>query len=629
MAIQQEKFDSLLKIQSRAELREQLNSGFDLTLPQAQQLTAHARSLAPAIKPLRLGIVHTFTSDLLDTWLDHAAALEGLELNTYHASYGVVVQEAHAKSGLTLHAPDATVLLLQREDMHPDLAKPLAGFNPEQQLSLRQESLAWIKNVLLQFRAQPIGLLIVSFLPPVLPTGPGLYDAQSQRSETAWWSAFKGELAEFMRSTIQSSLLLDMDEVAAHVGRGKGFFDWRMWYSARYPFAVSAARELARRIVVPALLSKHPKAKVIVLDADNTLWGGIIGEDGMHGIALGPEYPGNAYMDFQRRLLDFQQRGFVLAMCSKNNAADVQQVLTEHPHQLLRESHFAAKRVNWLPKPDNIRSLAQELNLGLDSFIFVDDSEHECAAVRSELPQVEVIRTPAKPILVPSCLDRVARLEVLSITAEDLEKTALYAQERQRKEFQESIGAGASGGTTDMRAHLAALGMRMNIGIDDVKAVARLAQLTQKTNQFNLTTHRYDERQVRELIDSADWVVAHFTLIDKFGNSGIVGLALFQLQTKGDALLETFLMSCRVIGREAESAFLHSMLRVLKERGVKEVRAAYAPTAKNGLVAQFLPEQGFEAIGDGHYKMALTADTVKTESAFPIVVQFDTLSGSH
>src|SRR5262249_11723519 len=151
------------------------------------------------------------------------------------------------------------------------------------------------------------------------------------------------------------------------------------------------------------------KAKVIALDVDNTLWGGVVGEDGRDGIAIGPEYPGNAYFAFQRRLLDFRQRGFLLTLCSKNNLADVEEVLREHPHQILRMEHFAAVRINWEPKIDNLIELAEELNLGLDSFIFVDDSDYECALVRRELPQVEVVQTPARPVDVANCLDHVSR----------------------------------------------------------------------------------------------------------------------------------------------------------------------------------------------------------------------------
>jgi FkbH-like protein len=323
-------------------------------------------------------------------------------------------------------------------------------------------------------------------------------------------------------------------------------------------------------------------------------------------------------MDFQRRLLDYQQRGFILALCSKNNPADVDQVLKEHPHQLLRDQHFAAQRVNWLPKADNLVSLAEELNLGLDSFVFIDDSEHECAAIRHRLPQVEVIQTPARPLDVPTCLEHVARLEVLSLTAEDLAKTELYAQERRRRDSR----LRAESDSTDQRDYLASLEMKMRIGLNDSAHVARLSQMTQKTNQFNLTTRKYDEHQMQAFILGVDWVVAHFSLADVFGDSGIVGLALFRSMTPEQAELDTFLMSCRVIGREAESAFLHAVLRRLAGQGINEVVADYMPTAKNGLVKDFLPAQGFTKSGDGRYRRDLRLEPPEPESAFPISVEF-------
>ncbi len=618
MSKQQDKIESLFCIQSRTELRGAANDpAIKLTLPQAQRLAVHARSLVSEPLPLRLGIVHTYTSDLLDPWFDLAAALEGFRLDVYHAPYGVTHQEAQPNSGLVAHRPDLTLLLLRREDLHPDLAQPLAAFDSAQQATLRQQALDSVRGVIGQLRRQPVGQLIVTLLPSVLSPGLGMYDAQSERSESGWWASFKADIAAYLRQEIQASLLLDLDELLLHVGR-ESFFDARLWYSARFPFAATAARELTRRVVALGAVAKLPKAKVIVLDADNTLWGGIIGEDGMHGIAIGPDYPGNAYLDFQRRLLDFQQRGFVLAMCSKNNPADVDQVLKEHPHQLLREQHFAARRVNWLPKPDNLVSLAEELNLGLESFVFVDDSDHECALVRQQLPQVEVIQTPAKPVFVPACLDKVARLEVLAVTAEDLAKTALYAQERQRRVFQENIAKDGA----DARSHLASLQMKMRIGIDQRAHLVRLAQLTQKTNQFNLTTHRYDEQQMLELINSPDWWVAHFTLEDIFGNSGIVGLALIQVSSPKQALLETFLMSCRVIGREAEAAFLHALLRRLQSQGIEEVLAMFVPTRKNALAERFLPEQGFEAY-DGRYRYDFAKSPAKQDSEFPVTIEFE------
>jgi len=299
-------------------------------------------------------------------------------------------------------------------------------------------------------------------------------------------------------------------------------------------------------------------------------------------------------------------------MCSKNNPEDVLEVLRNHPHQLLREEHFASIRVNWDPKPENLRSLAEELNLNLESFIFVDDSDHECLAVQSELRDVEVVKTPERPQDIASCLDRVARLEVLALTEEDRRKTSLYVQERKRRDL-----AAASPVAGD---YLKSLNMRMRIRIDDPSALARLAQLTQKTNQFNLTTRRYTEAQVREFIEASDWLVAHFSLLDTFGDAGIVGLALIRLKSDTAAILDNFLMSCRVIGREAESAFLEALLRTLRERGVTSLTAHYLPTAKNKLVQHFLPQHGFVLQEDGAYLRDLEVAPPADESAFPIRV---------
>jgi FkbH-like protein len=609
--------DDLLGIGNLGELRAAVvRSGLALSLPQAQRLAAHAETLESAAPPLRLGIIHTYTSDLLDPWLALAGALQGVKVHIYHAPYGLALQEAHAHSGLVAHKPDLTLLLLQREDLHPDLARPLGGFDPEQQDELRREVRERLLGIVAQFRAHPVGQLVITLLPSALAPGLGVYDAQSERSESAWWARLKADVAQGLRESVRASLFLDLDEVLQHLGRAS-FFDRRYWYSARFPFTTEGAREISRRVVGLGAISKFPRAKVIVLDADNTLWGGIIGEDGMNGIALGPDYPGNTFVDFQRRLLAFQQRGFILALCSKNNPADVDQVFAEHPHQVLQDRHFAARRVNWLPKVENLVALAEELNLGLDSFVFVDDSPHECAAVRHGLPQVEVIQTPERPVDIPGCLDHVARLEVLSLTAEDLAKTDLYAEERQRRESREVAESTGTG----LQEYLASLKMRMRVGLDESEQVARLSQLTQKTNQFNLTTRRYDEQQIQELIRDPSWVVAQFSLADVFGDSGLVGLALFHIVSPQSAELDTFLMSCRVIGREAESAFLEALLRHLAGRGVAEVLARYESTKKNDLVKDFLPEQAFEKCADGRYRRDLRKVPPKGESAFPITIE--------
>ena len=609
--------DKLLSTPSLAQLRAELSAGRVPAGPaQALQVAAHAKTLtqSAARQPLRLAIVHTYTSDLLNPWLDMAGAVQGLDTAVYHAPYGLALQEASPQSALVRHAPHVTVLMLQREDLHPDLLRPITGVGAEGQARIRAEALQRVQEIVSLFREQKVGHLVLSILPRLASPGLGVFDAQAEASESAWWAGFKTELGRWLRTAVPSSLLLDLDEVLLQVGRD-GFFDRRFWYASRFPFAAAAAREISRRLVAIGVTLLTPKAKVIVLDADNTLWGGVVGEDGFDGIKLGPDYPGNVFVDFQRRILDLQQRGFILAMCSKNNAADVDQVLKEHPHQLLRDEHFAARRVNWVPKAENLPSLAQELNLGLDSFIFVDDSDHECAAVRHALPQVEVIQVPSRATEVATCLDQVARLEVLSLTSEDLAKTEMYAQERRRRELMEGEGGSAPNGD-----YLTRLGMKMTVRIDAANNLTRLAQLTQKTNQFNLSTRRYDEARMRGFMDDGQWWVADFSLADVFGDSGIVGLALIHFTAERTAHIDTFLMSCRVIGREAEAAFLHTLFRRLVERGVEIVSADYLPTAKNELVRDFLPEQGFEDLGEGRYRRDLRTVPPLAASEFPIQI---------
>ena len=261
-------------------------------------------------------------------------------------------------------------------------------------------------------------------------------------------------------------------------------------------------------------------------------------------------------------------------------------------------------------------ALAEELNLGVDSFIFVDDSDYECALVRRELPEVEVIQTPARPVEIPSCLDQVSRLELLSLTAEDLKKTKLYAQEGMRRQLRQK--AECNGG---LEGYLASLEMVMTVGIDDPAPLKRLSQLTQKTNQFNLTARRYDELHMRRLIDESNWMVGHFSLKDVFGDSGIVGLALFELSEPAVAELDTFLMSCRVIGRKAESAFLNALLKRLAATGIREVLADYLPTPKNGLVATFLPDHGFAVDANGHFRRDLITTAPLPDAAYPMAIE--------
>jgi FkbH-like protein len=617
MKVSDDQLEKLLAAQSPRELKNLLvRRKLVPTLAQASKLHKHIHTLQHPNKSIRLGVIHTYTSELLDPWLHFSATLNQLDLDIYHAPYGVTAQEATANSGLTAHSPDITLILLTPEDLHPALRTAAASIQPAGRADIQFQVQQAMSSLLGRFRDSVPGHIVVTLLPSPLSPGLGLYDGMAVNSETHWWNQIKAGLATDLREKFHGVTYLDLDQLVMQVGRDN-FFDLRLWYSSTFPFTPAGALAISDAVTTIAASIRLTKAKVIVLDADNTLWGGVIGEDGIQGIALGQDYPGRVYIDFQKRILSLQQRGFILALCSKNNPEDVNDVLQNHPHQLLRNEHFAAQRVNWLPKPDNLRSLAEELNLGLDSFIFVDDSDYECAAVRHSLGDVEVIQVPSSSAEIPTCLDNVARLEITSLTREDLEKTAMYTQERLRKsQFEELSAVGGS-----VQDYLQSLNMKMSIGLDDLSNLQRLAQLTQKTNQFNLTTRRYNEQDMAEKINNAKTSVYHFSLADNFGDSGIVGLAIIERESKSSARLDNFLMSCRVIGRMAERAFLNAILYNLKSSGVEELSADYIPTRKNVLVETFLPDNGFCQTADGRYVRNLLDIMQSLGNDFPIHIE--------
>jgi|AntAceMinimDraft_11_1070367.scaffolds.fasta_scaffold01792_12 FkbH-like protein len=617
MKLSEDQCNNLLAMQSAQEIKSLMAvRSMAPTLQQASKLRQHLETLDAPATPIRLGVVHTYTSELLDPWLHFGAALNQLNLDIYHAPYGTTVQEASRHSGLFKHTPDITLLLLTLEDLHPAFQIPKASIKGTDKPAIQDKAESVLKAIVHRFRDNIPGHIIVTVLPSMSSPGLGLYDDMAEQSENHWWSQIKTNVAGYLRADFRGVSYLDLDQLLMRHGRDN-FFDARLWYSTVFPFSPLGALAVSNAVTTITAAIKQTRAKVIVVDADNTLWGGVIGEDGIDGIALGPDYPGRAFVDFQKRLLSLQQRGFILALCSKNNPDDLSEVLENHPHQLLKNEHFAAQRVNWLPKPDNLRAIAEELNLGLDSFIFVDDSDYECSAVRHSLSDVTVVQVPSRPTEIPGCLDAVARLEIVSLTAEDLEKTALYSQERMRKTQREQLTE--TGGSID--DYLRSLNMTMTVGLDDLRSVARLTQLTQKTNQFNLTTQRYSEKDVSGMITNEQFSVYHFSLADNFGNSGIVGLAIAEQTAPGAARIDTFLMSCRVIGRLAEQAFLHTIVHNLTSRGVTALSADYIPTRKNVLVEHFLPDNGFTRMDDGSYYCELDGKQVILDKNFPINIE--------
>jgi FkbH-like protein len=399
--------------------------------------------------------------------------------------------------------------------------------------------------------------------------------------------------------------IVDTGAIVHMLGAGAAF-DTRFYLRSTAPFATPFVNELARRIVASARGFNSYFYKALVLDCDNTLWGGIIGEDLLEGIKLDPHsYPGRVFWQAQQAFLALERQGVLLCLCSKNNPEDVDEVLDKHPSTVLRREHIAAKQVNWTDKVTNLQAIARELNIGLDSLVFIDDSDFECNAVHSALPSVRVFQVPKTLSDYPHLLGEVRELFLAGgVSAESRSKTAQY---RQR---QEAAQSSAQFETNEQ--YLASLDLRVQLARDDAASLARISELTLKSNQFNLTTLRQSPAEIRQRIESDADTVYSLGVSDRFGNAGLTGIVLSSWQG-ATAKIDAFLMSCRVIGRGVEFCFWPALAEDARRRGCRFIEAEYQPSAKNAQVADFYDRLGLPLVavdnGTRRYRASLDSFT--------------------
>jgi FkbH-like protein len=330
--------------------------------------------------------------------------------------------------------------------------------------------------------------------------------------------------------------------------------------------------------------------KCIVLDLDNTLWGGVVGEEGFEGIELGSKAPGNAFLEFQHHLLSLSQRGIILAINSKNNPADAIKVIKDHPYMILREENFASMRINWNDKISNMRDIAEELNIGLDSMVYIDDDPMNREIMRMALPEVLTVDLPKDSSLYSPTLMSLTDFNVLKITPEDAKRVEMYQQQIKRNQLEKTV--------SNLQEFLSQLDIKIKIKNADPFTIPRIAQLTLKTNQFNLTTHRYQEEDVRIFSQDHNIIIGCAQVEDKFGDNGITGVFIVKKNSPVEWTIDTFLLSCRVMGRGVENAIMGFILKEAKRNGVIKIKAQYIPTKKNKPCEDFLHDYGFKQEGD-------------------------------
>ena len=392
--------------------------------------------------------------------------------------------------------------------------------------------------------------------------------------------------------------LIDTDSIQSSLGR-KIFCDERFFYSARMSMSFDALVPVAENICSVILACSGRINKCLVLDLDNTLWGGVIGDDGLDGIELGELGNGRVFSDIQRWCLELKNRGVILTVCSKNDEETAKLPFLKHPDMLLKLEDFAVFIANWEDKAANIRTIQQTLNIGMDSMVFIDDSQFERNMVREMIPEINVPELPEAPEEYLSFLKELDLFETVSYSDEDRKRTDRYRQEAGRRSLAVKYASADE--------YLKGLEMKAEARPFEPFFYPRIAELSQRSNQFNLRTVRYTDGDIRGMAESDKYITRYFTLSDRFGDYGLISAVILEKRDDSTAFIDTWFMSCRVLKRSMEEFIINSVMSAAAGEGIRYVVGEYIKTPKNGMVADIYLKMGFEQTGNGIFR----ADTKK------------------
>lgn len=588
-------------------------AGHALDLNQLTTLAKAARRLGddPAVRAsfrcLRLGVLSNGTTALLAPALTASFLRRGVLVDVVEAPFDLALQTVlDPASDFMAAMPDAVLLAFD----HRILAKPVnaaSSDEAERSIDAALDHVNMIRDAVHDTLAVPVLLQTLAAPPtPVL----GSIDRRLSGSGHALTYAFNARLVPSLDGSVD--VLLDVAALAAAIGLDV-WYDDKQWHMAKLPFSQHAVPLYADAVsgVIAGLLGLNRRC--LVLDLDNTLWGGVIGDDGLDGIQLGQGDPaGEAYLEIQRMALDLRRVGVVLAVSSKNNDDTARLPFREHPDMVLRESDIAVFQANWSDKASNLEAIALALDLGLDSFVFLDDNPVERAQVRAALPLVAVPELPADPARIPVVVRAARYFETPVLSNEDKVRADDYTARAKRIELK--------GKTRDLSAYLESLDMEISFAPFDDAGRPRITQLVNKSNQFNLTTRRYSESQIAAFGRDPSTLTLQIRLKDRFGDNGMISV-LICTSDGATWTIETWLMSCRVLGRGVEQAVLNEVVAHAVARGIKTVRGSYVPTDRNALVRDHYANLGFacERDGDGETVWSLDVPSYTPAPVFMTV----------
>lgn len=557
-----------------------------------------------------MAVLSSHNLDLLPRSLETALAAHGLKAELYLSPFGQYQQEVlRGDSPLYTFRPTHTLLLLDYQDVFGDVLRSPFGIDPG---ARADRQLAELTELLERLHETLPSSVIIGTLAAPPRNALRFLEYNSEHSLRGLADAFNAGLRQLARQR-QRTFVLDCEGLAAWVGH-RDWYDERLWYLARMRWSHTALQALAAESAALVHATVRAPKKCLILDLDDTLWGGAVGE-GSGAVLLGMDGVGLAYRELQEELLNLHQRGILLAIASKNNWDDAIDVIDNHPAMVLRRRHFAALRINWQDKATNLREIAAELQLGLDAFVLLDDDPAEREWVRSQLPEVETPAPPRDPALLRRFLLEIDAFATLSLTEEDQARGALYEQRARVEDLRRTAPS--------LDDFYASLEMRATIALASERTRTRIAQLTQRTNQFNLTTRRYSDEQIADVMRGGAHRVYALSLADRFGDHGLVGVGILKRESDASWRIDTLLLSCRVMGRTVETAFLAHLVEEARRHGARRLVGEYLPTKKNAPVKDLFAAHGFAPQDESGQRWAfdLVRDRLDAPSYIGIVVQ--------
>jgi FkbH-like protein len=557
------------------------------------------------LSKVNISILRNITVDQVEDYIKYYGLQSDLDIECKFGRFDNIFQDILASdSELVNQDSDVILVFYHLEMIYRQLSYLYPSFTSSERESATENIVKFVENCLFEIRNRSNAVVLWPSFELYVVSPLGIFDNHYNDGINDFILDINRKLS-FVFSKFLDCFLICSQSLVSRIGYND-FYDQERRISAASPYSLVALREYALESVKYIRALKGLSKKVIVCDCDNTIWGGIVGEDGVQNLQIGSGALGGIFEEFQHMLKTLSKNGIVLALCSKNNEEDVWEVFERHHGMVLQKNDIAAYRINWKNKIENIKSIAEELNLGLDSFVFIDDSDFECQLVRDKLSNVTVIHMTKNPIEVINTINEKGFFDRYSLTNEDVLRTKMYISDSFRRKSTSNV--------VDISSYIQSLEVNVQVSYCNSSEISRVSQLTQKTNQFNLTGKRYTEQNIKEMYQSSNFRIFTLDYNDKFGSLGLVGVAIVKIDRVCNLpTIDTFLMSCRALGRSVEHVFLDTICQKIYDMGYSSIKGIHIPTKKNKQTEDFYIRNGFEVVVGNELSLELLLPMPKVE----------------